>query len=136
MAWDWSDYYKLAGVLCKTPIEAGDRSAISRAYYAAFCKARRNLEAIVGKGVVKHDAHSTVWQAYSDSMDPIAQDVGYEGFLLRDARNRADYDDQFPRSHAEAQLQLVRAKKILDAIPTVPPASLTFCTLTMPMKFF
>ena len=48
MNFDWSEYLNLAQELAGRPTslsneEARLRSAISRAYYAAFCKARNHL---------------------------------------------------------------------------------------------
>lgn len=48
MSFDWAEYLNLAGELCATPTspstdEAKYRSAISRAYYAAFGKAKNHL---------------------------------------------------------------------------------------------
>ena len=44
MSFDWSEYLDLARELAKFS-EAGQRSAISRAYYAAFCTARYRKQA-------------------------------------------------------------------------------------------
>ena len=44
MAFDWTEYLTLAQELVQREEEACLRSAISRAYYAAFGKARERLE--------------------------------------------------------------------------------------------
>ena len=44
MPFDWNEYYDLAKQLAKESGEAQRRSAISRAYYAAYWKARELLE--------------------------------------------------------------------------------------------
>ena len=48
MSFDWIEYLNLARKLSGKPLqsvapEAEERAAISRAYYAAFCKARNHL---------------------------------------------------------------------------------------------
>jgi uncharacterized protein (UPF0332 family) len=53
MTFDWSEYLKLAQELAGQAVspankEAKLRSSVSRAYYAAFCKARNYLRDIGG----------------------------------------------------------------------------------------
>jgi len=53
MTFDWSEYLKLAQELAGQTVspaneEAKLRSSVSRAYYAAFCKARNYLRDIEG----------------------------------------------------------------------------------------
>jgi uncharacterized protein (UPF0332 family) len=54
MMFDWSDYLDLANELAgdiasQTTEEAKLRSSVSRAYYAAFCKARNYLRSITNR---------------------------------------------------------------------------------------
>ena len=56
MTFDWAEYLNVAGELAAIPFrpsiaEAKQRSAISRAYYAAFGKARVHLRDIDGDGI-------------------------------------------------------------------------------------
>ena len=56
MTFDWSEYLKLAQELAGQTVspaneEAKLRSSVSRAYYAAFCKARNYLRDIEGHSI-------------------------------------------------------------------------------------
>lgn len=46
MNFDWEEYFNLAKELAGTTEEAKLRSAVSRAYYSAFCLARNYLRDI------------------------------------------------------------------------------------------
>ena len=46
MKFDWLEYFNLAKELAETSKEAELRSAVSRAYYSAFCLARNYLRDI------------------------------------------------------------------------------------------
>ena len=46
MKFDWEEYFNLAKELAGTTEEAKLRSAVSRAYYSAFCLARNYLRDI------------------------------------------------------------------------------------------
>lgn len=48
MAYDWSEYLALAKELSQKGSDAAARSAISRAYYAAYNTARRHRAATCG----------------------------------------------------------------------------------------
>lgn len=53
MAFDWREYLELAKELVSQAnsgysAEAAERSAVSRAYYAAFCHARNDAETFLG----------------------------------------------------------------------------------------
>lgn len=108
------EFWLLAGRLIQNePNAAGFRSAISRAYYAAFLTALNFLDeagVIFPRTVKKGDLHRHVPDLLNNSADA---DVGAAGTMLgnlRDERNRADYDyqdvsienDSYARSrHAE-----------------------------------
>lgn len=89
----WPDYLDLAKRLsAQTGDEAALRSAISRAYYAAYGMAHGRL--------VQHrcllsgsNLHRQVWRAYQGSDDGACRRVGALGFLLCDRRNAADYSN-------------------------------------------
>ncbi|GAB4409013.1 MAG: hypothetical protein Kow00106_02350 [Anaerolineae bacterium] len=91
---DWSEYYLLAKSLAGQDDEASQRSAVSRAYYAAFCSARNQLrqegESIPNTG----KAHEVVWDHYQNNPEKRRRQIGQQGKRLRRKRNRADYDDE------------------------------------------
>ncbi len=101
MSFDWSNYLDLARELQRqgavhSSKEAELRSAISRAYYAAFCKARNYLRdrrhLILSQGP---EAHSEVQDTFQVSPDRRLKEIGENLNRLRTFRNRADYNDVF-----------------------------------------
>ena len=120
MSFDWSEYLALAQQLAgKANISATQesrlRSAISRAYYAAFIQARNFLRDREGVVIPTLSAHQFVIRQFSNSPDALRQEIGSNLKLMRYYRNQADYDDildQLPRK-ARATLKLA-AKVIQD----------------------
>jgi uncharacterized protein (UPF0332 family) len=102
MSFDWSEYLRVAKELAgsATPPanqEAKLRAAISRAYYAAFVKARNHLRDKQGHTIPKTgDAHRYVWEQFDLSPDPVRQTVAENLIRLRKYRRQADYVDTFP----------------------------------------
>src|SRR6266849_725492 len=101
MSFDWSNYLDLARELQRqgavhSSKEAELRSAISRAYYAAFCKARNYLRdrrhLTLSRGA---EAHSEVQDEFQLSPDRRFKEIGENLNRLRTFRNRADYNDVF-----------------------------------------
>ena len=86
------DFWNVAVRLCLAGHEADWRSAASRAYFAAFHRARSLLTAM-GFDVPRGDqAHGYLWRRLENGG---AQPIGDAGSLLselRKYRNRADYD--------------------------------------------
>ncbi len=117
MGFDWADYLVLAEELGKrSDDEASLRSAVSRAYYAAFCTARNRLLQ-EGEEVPKTgEAHTVVWTKYRESAQKQRRDVGINGDRLRRVRNKADYDDELPNIHAEVEGAVARARRLLDSL--------------------
>lgn len=91
---DWSQYLSLAKRLIQphgrsSIPEANLRSAISRAYYAAFCGARNNLESRGKTCPPRTNVHTWVRTQFTNT--------GLQGVYanldrLRIIRNEADYD--------------------------------------------
>lgn len=117
MGFDWADYLVLAEELGKrSDDEASLRSAVSRAYYAAFCTARNRLLQ-EGEEVPKTgEAHTVVWTKYRERAQKQRRDVGINGDRLRRVRNKADYDDELPNIHAEVEGAVARARRLLDSL--------------------
>jgi len=111
MPFDWREYLNLAknlGGLGSTGYsqEAADRSAVSRAYYAAFCWARNYAEQLLDferSGTAKD--HKCLRKCLQQrGKTEIASGLNQ----LRGWRNVCDYDDQVP----ELRQQVVHAIKI------------------------
>ena len=89
MSFDWSEYLTLAQELTSASIsspiqEAHLRAAVSRAYYAAFCKARNYLHNKDGYLTPRRtNAHSDVIMKFERSGDMERRKVGT---LLRSLR--------------------------------------------------
>lgn len=99
MTFDWSEYLKLAQELAGDDTdpaneEAKLRSSISRAYYAAFCKARNHLRDVDGQNVpTSGKAHTYVCKKFEYSYDRTRAKIGTNLRRLKDYRKQADYYD-------------------------------------------
>jgi uncharacterized protein (UPF0332 family) len=117
MSFDWSEYLNLAQELTGQAVspssqEAKLRSAISRAYYAAFCKARNHLRDKEGLPIQKIDVHQYVRNRFKSSPDKVRKKVGENLNRMRKDRNKADYDDEVPRLAA----MTVKTLKLADQV--------------------
>lgn len=119
MSFNWSEYLNLAEMLTgRTTIpssqEAKLRSAVSRAYYAAFCQARNHLRDEEGHTIPPGgQAHPYVRDALRSSSDRARKQIGNDLDRLRRRRNQADYEDVFPALPAEADTALRLAAKVI-----------------------
>ena len=114
-SFNWRDYFVLAKNLLGRSDEASLRSAVSRAYYAAFCTAR-NYAILKGfQSMATGKDHQLVEQFYSGqkSAKTIATNLG----RLRISRNQCDYDDAVNNLQSIVNLSMLQAKAILQAIP-------------------
>lgn len=98
MSFDWREYLTLAEELAgRAKIapaeEARLRSAVSRAYYAAFCKARNRLRDQERVEIPPFDVHKYVWGQFKRSGNSGRKQIGTLGDRLKKDRVRADYDD-------------------------------------------
>jgi uncharacterized protein (UPF0332 family) len=131
MSFDWSEYLNvarnLAGQTTTTPNqEAALRSAISRAYYAAFCTARNHLRDREHVQNIPSDgrAHQAVPDTFLKSRRPARRSVGTDLRRLKADRARADYDDVFGIStniSRKAQEVIQLADKVIRALDRLPP---------------
>ncbi|HEY1860960.1 MAG TPA: HEPN domain-containing protein [Gemmataceae bacterium] len=104
------DFLTLADSLLAGGTEAEWRTAVSRAYYAAFHVARE-LMLDLGFAVPRGDrAHGYLWLRLSNSGDASIQIAGHRLKDVRGERNRADYDlaNSFPRILADGNIKLAR----------------------------
>lgn len=96
MAFDWKEYLDLARFLqgkseVRYSQEAAFRSAVSRAYYAAYCYARNYA----------HDQHGFMPSKGSQDHTLVREHFRKRGYIdiandlddLRQLRNNCDYDD-------------------------------------------
>ena len=129
------EFLTLAEVWIGGATEAEWRSAVSRAYYAAFHEARQLLKAL-GFRVPRGDqAHAYLWLRLSNCGDPQVQQAGSDLNTLRRERNRADYDIDQTFAQPVALLQVQAARRIilnLDAAALEP----TRTRITDAMKIY
>lgn len=96
--------------------EAQFRSAISRAYYAAYGRAREIYCAKYGP----LEGHNLLWRKFSKAHRRDAKKIGWAGDQLREARNNADYDKPFPGNvQSAAEHAIVEARRILERLEKV-----------------
>ncbi len=103
------DFFNLASILAKGSTEAEWRSAVSRAYYAAFHIAR-NLLLGCGFSVPRGEqAHAHLWLRLSNSKHPDVENAGGDLKSVRSSRNWADYDldRRLNQATALSQLKLI-----------------------------
>ena len=121
MAFDWAEFLALARALAQRREEAALRSAISRAYYAAFGKARAFLEAEGMSFAADAGDHALVWETFRGSSNDVRYYIGEDGFGLRNSRNRADYDAGVSDIQARAQRAIRKAEAIFKALERLRP---------------
>jgi uncharacterized protein (UPF0332 family) len=104
---------QLAEQLAAGSSQAEWRSAVSRAYYAAFHMARRLLEQCEFQVSRSEQAHAYLWRRLSNAGHGDTQFAGRELDSLRGQRTRADYDldRPFPRTIVTTQIPI--AKRII-----------------------
>lgn len=118
------DFLELANEWITGMREAEWRSAVSRAYYAAFhvaCDLLRKCGFQVPRG---DHAHGYVWLRLCGSGHPLIQDAGNNLNHLRRIRNWSDYDLARFLDHGTAFSQIQVAESIvqvLEAVATNPP---------------
>lgn len=121
MSFDWAEYLNLAQELVgQTTIpsskEAKLRSAISRAYYAAFCKARNHLRDREGHVIPKKNTHWYVIDQFNGSPDKLHRWVGRDLERMRRDRNKADYADMVSGLPRLMILVLKQAQRTLSNV--------------------
>jgi len=118
---DWDDYLTLARRLASEPDEASRRSAISRAYYAAYHAAASYVRAKRLVPASRSLSHRLVWAIFATDPDPDRADVGARGRDLQQVRNLADYGASFPGNlERRTRGAIVRSQTLLDLIDALP----------------
>lgn len=112
------DFLTLANALCAGATEAAWRSAVSRAYYAAFHAGRQLLRDLGFRPPRADQAHAYLWLRLSNCGDPQLELAGRRLHDLRGERNGADYDLDIAvgRSSAAGHTRLAgQLIQVLDA---------------------
>lgn len=123
MTFDWSQYLNLAQKLTGTPDNLGDeaalRSAISRAYYAAFIKGRnflRDKESVI---IPNERTHQYVINTFKNHPDSVRQKIGQRLARLRSYRNQADYEDTISNLVDKTQESLTLSRRIISTLSSL-----------------
>lgn len=113
----WDEYLRLARELAdRIEDEAALRSAISRAYYAAYGRA---ADLLLDRGELNPRAisHRAVWLAFRVPEDRDRWEIWTNSVVLKERRERADYRKDFAASlpHAAGD-SVARAGSILSLL--------------------
>jgi uncharacterized protein (UPF0332 family) len=114
MSFQWQHFLELADELVETDREAYRRSAISRAYYAAYHAGRRRWAQDQGLPTTRRIEHAPLWEYFRRS--PGGAALGEKGRRLLELRRSADYDAAPECSARDAQRALVLARELLVAL--------------------
>lgn len=122
MRFDWVRCLTLAQELAAlskghTNREALQRCVISRAYYAAFCKARNYLRDVDKDKALMDQSphvHQLVIDRFAGSNDTTRKDIGTALRRLRIIRNIADYQDKFRDREMAVLRSLGYAEAVID----------------------
>lgn len=109
---NWRDFLLLATRSAAATTEADWRTAVSRAYYAAFHVARRLFTDLQFTVPRADRAHQYLVFRLSNSGEAAVEQAGRDLDTLRRLRNRADYDD----SPALTQPQAAAAVQVAEGI--------------------
>jgi uncharacterized protein (UPF0332 family) len=126
MSFDWSGYLILAQELASASTnssikEAYLRSAISRAYYAAFCIARNHLIYKDKHSIPNsQNVHWYVVDKFENSGDTTRETIGQFLRHLRSTRNIIDYRDTFSGNlPGRTKAALEEAEEIIRLLSTL-----------------
>lgn len=115
---DWEEFLELAEELVQHRGKASaQRTAISRAYYAAFHLAS-DYFATHGERLTRTgEDHRRVWRWFLRRNDPVSRAIGQNGRRLVDERRRADYDPAPYRNLRNQAEQAIRlAHEVVAAL--------------------
>jgi uncharacterized protein (UPF0332 family) len=120
-AFDWIQYLVLARDLGTRADEAALRSAVSRAYYAAYNAANaycanNNIQIFKNKG-----SHEDLWDAFLRQGDLISGTVHTKGDRLRFRRTKADYHSEVSGLASMAEQSLQDSHDILRSLGYASP---------------
>jgi uncharacterized protein (UPF0332 family) len=116
---DPHQFLDVADELSRGLSEAEWRSAVSRAYYAAFHVARNLFETCGFRVPQAEQAHGYLWLRLSNSGHPDIDQIGPQLRRLRSDRNWADYDLHHPLPQEMALSSVSRASDIIKLLDLV-----------------
>src|SRR5437763_728272 len=117
------DFLLTARRLAAGPDESDWRSAVSRAYYAAFHAARDFLADLRFQTPQADRAHNYLYVRLNNSADSGMQRAAGLLHGLRTLRNRADYDLRLTIPVQAATDSVVEAESVVQLLDSLTPAS-------------
>jgi uncharacterized protein (UPF0332 family) len=125
------EFLAVARTLARGPTEGEWRSAVSRAYYAAF-HAARDLLTVFGFRAPRADrAHEYLYRRLNNCGLPAARAAAGDLHDLRRLRNEADYDVGVPYAVGIATKAVAAATRIVQTLDALTPAERTQITDAM-----
>ena len=116
---NWNEYLTLARILSTNGDEASQRTATSRAYYAAFHAATLHAK----RNSYAERSHGRLWKTYSSDADINAKRISALGNQMKKAREDADYEAAVPRISEIMTQQLTHANEFATLLAQVPATS-------------
>jgi hypothetical protein len=113
VSFDWKTFLACAETLAKAQDEAAKRSAISRAYYAAYNVVRVFLHVIPPPN---SDSHNLVWEAALNDNRREVQNLGTKGNRLKKRRKSADYEPTFDALEWNTKDSLEVARTMIETV--------------------
>jgi uncharacterized protein (UPF0332 family) len=113
---NWRDFLALAARLAAEATEADWRTAVSRAYYAAFHVARTLLSDLRFTVPRADRAHQYLVFRLSNSGEASVEQAGRDLETLRRLRNRADYDETPAVTQPQASAAAQVAQGVIQAL--------------------
>jgi uncharacterized protein (UPF0332 family) len=122
MPFRWVEFFALAEQIASTSgagytDEASNRTAVSRAYYAAFCSLRNYAASQLGFQPQGTPRDHTTLRLHLQALGSEWATVARYLQELRLWRNQCDYDDEVPNLSELTRLALLRAEAVLQRVP-------------------
>lgn len=118
---DWREFLSLAKFLQSSrahsvSLEAADRSAVSRAYYAAFCYIRNHAETNFGFRREKKGADHWRLREHLGRQGPIWKEIADKLGDLHEWRKHCDYEDAVPNLEIMVLEAISTAEDVIDRL--------------------
>ena len=117
---DWVEYYNVAVDLAGRPEEAYLRTPISRAYYFVYHVGLKRAQANNFTPVRGESTHIQLWRIFKGSPEYACRQLGEIAMRLKEKRERADYQDVFPRVADEVPNVLADTQAFVDGLQRLP----------------
>jgi uncharacterized protein (UPF0332 family) len=125
MAFNWEEFLAVSEILTNLDqipyLEGRQRSAISRAYYAAYCMAR---DYVIAKNAHQHQltglsAHKVVHEFFLHRSDKISKSIGNDLDTMFSLRKLADYEGEMNQLESRVKFCIQRARLVIRQIKTL-----------------